>query len=53
MATLCPKCDKDIFQQVYEDHWEDEDFRPRKFECPYCEAKLITTAEIEYYVEEE
>ena len=50
--VYCPKCDKDIFQAIYNEEIRDFD-NDHKFECPYCGAKLLVSMVWEYHAEED
>jgi DNA-directed RNA polymerase subunit RPC12/RpoP len=50
--NFCPKCEKDIFQAIYDEEIHDFD-NGHKFICPYCGAKLLVGMTWEYFVEED
>lgn len=53
MRNICPKCEKDIYQELYEEFMEDLDFhKVFTFDCPHCGTILEVSMEWNFIVQE-
>jgi hypothetical protein len=52
MSTECPKCGKNIYQAVNDDFQDGIGLGAFEIECPECQAKLLVTPMVDFYLEE-